>query len=231
MNGTDTDTFIEWMSAAAPGTLGQLEKEARAKGVPVIRKSAQSLLGFFCTLLKPDRILEIGSGVGFSALLMRNYACCRILGIELDSDRAAEAEKNIREAGFSHDIEIRCADAAVVLKELAGGEGPDEGERFDLVFLDGPKGQYLQYLPYIEKLTREGGVLAADNLLKEGEILRSRYAVTRRNRTIHRKMREFITEMTRSGRWQTLLIGDGDGMLAAVRKPDAAPDTGTDRTV
>ncbi|MBO5998959.1 MAG: class I SAM-dependent methyltransferase, partial [Lachnospiraceae bacterium] len=142
MNGTGTDTFIEWMSAAAPGSLDQLEKRAREEGVPVIRKSAQSLLGFFCTLLKPDRILEIGSGVGFSALLMRNFAGCRILGIELDGERAAEAGRNISEAGFSDDIEIRCADAADVLKELAQEEGENGAERFDLVFLDGPKGQY-----------------------------------------------------------------------------------------
>ncbi|MBO5998905.1 MAG: class I SAM-dependent methyltransferase, partial [Lachnospiraceae bacterium] len=151
--------------------------------------------------------------------------------IELDAERSAEAVRNISEAGYSDDMEIRCADAADVLEELVRKEGQEEAERFDMVFLDGPKGQYLQYLPYIEKLVREGGVLIADNLLKEGEILRSRYAVTRRNRTIHQRMREFITQMTHSKRWQTLLIGDGDGMMAAVRKPDPEENTDTDRTV
>ncbi len=218
MNGPETDVFIEWMSGEHPGYLKELEREARADGVPVIRRSAQSLLCFFSNLLKPDRVLEIGSGVGFSAVMMREYAGdgCRITGIELDPDRAEKAGRNIEKAGFARSIRIRCADAADVLPELAA-----HGEKYRMVFLDGPKGQYTQYLPYIEAMTEEGAVLIADNLLKEGEVLRSRYAVTRRDRTIHARMREFITQMTHSDRWQTMLVGDGDGMLAAVRKQDA----------
>lgn len=215
MNSPETDVFIEWMCQEHPGYLIELEREARADGVPVIRRSAQSLLCFFTELLKPDRVLEIGSGVGFSAVLMREYAGegCRITGIELDKDRAEKAGENIRKAGFAADIEVRCADAALVLPELAA-----RGEKYRMVFLDGPKGQYTQYLPYIEELTEKGSVLIADNLLKEGEILRSRYAVTRRDRTIHARMREFITQMTHSDRWRTMLVGDGDGMLVAARQ-------------
>ena len=213
MNGNDTDTFIEWMCPENPENLKQLEADARMAGVPVVRKSAQNLICFFMNLLKPDRVLEIGSGIGFSAILMRNESPCRILSVELDPERAKKARENVEKAGFSEDIRILNSDAGEVLKDLSTGT-----EEYDLVFLDGPKGQYGQYLPHIEKLIRPGGVLIADNLLKEGEILRSRYAVPRRDRTIHSRMRDFIWEIAHSDKWSTLMTGDGDGMLAAVRK-------------
>ena len=96
---------------------------------------------------------------------------------------------------------------------LPGLEGP-----FDLIFLDGPKGQYISYLPEFMRLLPEGGLLLADNVLQDGELVRSRYAIPKRQRTIHSRMREFIWQIKHMDELETSLITIGDGVTLSMRK-------------
>ena len=159
----------------------------------------------------PRRILEIGTATGYSALVMYTYAPsdCRILTIEKDPERAAEARRSFDRFGADR-IELVEADAAQVLPELTGP--------YDLIFLDAAKGQYIRFLPELVRLLPPGGVLLTDNVLKEGEILESKFAVTRRNRTIHKRMREYLAAISRDERLRTVLLETGDGAAISVRR-------------
>jgi predicted O-methyltransferase YrrM len=159
----------------------------------------------------PERILEIGTAVGYSALVMHTYAPgpCKIVTIEKDPARAAQARDNFARFG-AEGITLMEGDAADILQEL---DGP-----FDFIFLDAAKGQYIRYLPDIIRLLPPGGVLLTDNVLKEGEILESKFVVKRRDRTIHKRMREYLTAISRDPRLRTVLMETGDGAALSVKR-------------
>lgn len=217
------EVFIEAMTPPAPQHLRRLEEEALAGGVPIIRPQTRNLIRFFIKLKRPSRILEVGTAVGFSSLFMQCYAPagCRIITIEKDPVRAAMARKNIEQygvrpasvevaesgtaAGTPASIEVLEGDAAEVLREIR------EDGSFDLIFMDAAKGQYIRFLPEVLRLLRSGGILLTDNILQEGDVLSSRFAVTRRNRTIHKRMREYVRALTEEPMLETLLLPTGDG--------------------
>ncbi|MBQ9643711.1 MAG: O-methyltransferase, partial [Lachnospiraceae bacterium] len=187
------------------------------EGVPIIRPQTQNLLLFFLELTQPERILEIGTGVGFSALVMESAlpAGGQITTIEKDSARAAKAQEHFRQFGAGPErIRLFKGDAQQVLEERL----PEEEEGYDLIFLDGAKGQYVSYLPLLLSLLKPGGILISDNILKDGEILESRYAVVRRDRTIHRRMLTYLDELCHSDVLRTILLETGDGMAVSVKK-------------
>lgn len=211
------EAFIEAMTPPGPLYLRSLEREALEASVPVIRPQTQDLLRFFLRMKKPASILEIGTAVGFSALFMKNYAPegCRIVTIEKDPVRAAQARAHFREAQElleqGEEIELLEGDALDILPGLGGDAS------FDLVFMDAAKGQYIHYLPEVRRLLRAGGLLITDNILQEGEILSSRYIVTRRNRTIHSRMRTYLRTLMEDPALETLLLSAGDGAAVSVK--------------
>jgi predicted O-methyltransferase YrrM len=214
------EVFIEAMTPPGPVHLQDLELEALAAGVPIIRPQTQNLLRFFLTMKRPSRILEIGTAVGFSALFMQHYAPaeCRIITIEKDLVRAQKARENfarygrISAEGGQTGITLMEGDAIEVLG------GIREDASFDLVFMDAAKGQYIRFLPDAVRLLGSGGLLITDNILQEGEILSSRFAVTRRNRTIHARMRAYIHALMEEERLETLLLPTGDGAAVSLKK-------------
>ncbi|MBR3188197.1 MAG: O-methyltransferase [Lachnospiraceae bacterium] len=214
------EVFIEAMTPPGPVHLQDLELEALAAGVPIIRPQTQNLLRFFLTMKRPSRILEIGTAVGFSALFMQHYAPaeCRIITIEKDRVRAQKARENfarygrISTEGGQTGITLMEGDAIEVLG------GIREDESFDLVFMDAAKGQYIRFLPDAVRLLGSGGLLITDNILQEGEVLSSRFAVTRRNRTIHARMRTYIRALMEEERLETLLLPTGDGAAVSLKK-------------
>ena len=209
--------FIESRTPALPAPLSELEEKALAENVPIIRPMTQNLLLFFMELNAPRSVLEIGTGVGFSALLMESALPegGRITTIEKDPARAAEAAEHFRSFGAGPDrIRLIQGDAQEAIEALAA----EEQESCDLIFLDGAKGQYIRYLPVLLSLLRTGGVLITDNILKGGELLDSRYAVTRRNRTIHRRMLEYLDALCGDPQLRTILLETGDGMAVSVKK-------------
>lgn len=214
------EVFIEAMTPPGPVHLQDLELEALAAGVPIIRPQTQNLLRFFLTMKRPSRILEIGTAVGFSALFMQHYAPaeCRIITIEKDRVRAQKARENfarygrISTEGGQTGITLMEGDAIEVLG------GIREDASFDLVFMDAAKGQYIRFLSDAVRLLGSGGLLITDNILQEGEVLSSRFAVTRRNRTIHARMRTYIRALMEEERLETLLLPTGDGAAVSLKK-------------
>jgi len=189
-----------------------IEKEAIADQVPIIRKEMGNLLKVLIGLKQPKRILEVGTAVGYSSILMSENMPqgCTITTIENYDKRIPIARNNFKRAGKEDVITLIEGDATEVLKTL---EGP-----YDIIFMDAAKGQYINYLPDIDRLLPTGGLLISDNILQEGEIVQSRYAVTRRNRTIHTRIREYVYELTHSDTFVTSIVPIGDGITLSVKR-------------
>ena len=192
--------------------LEEIEQEALASYVPIIRKETQSLLKTLLTMLRPVRVLEVGTAVGFSALLMSEYLPegAHITTIEKYEKRIPIARQNFRRAGKEEQITLIEGDAMEVLKSL---DGP-----FDFVFMDAAKGQYPHYLPEVLRLLTPGGVLMSDNVLQDGSLIESRFAVERRDRTIHSRMREYLYELKHREDLMTSILPLGDGVALTVKK-------------
>ena len=209
-------TFINSLDTKNSEILETVEREALATSVPIIRREMQSFLKTLLLIQKPMRILEVGTAVGFSALLMSEYAPegCRITTIENYEKRIPAALENFRRAGKEEKITLIEGDAAEVLKTL---EGP-----YDFIFMDAAKGQYIHYLPEVLRLLPEGGVLVSDNVMQDGEVIESRFAVERRNRTIHARMREYLYELKHNDALVTSIIPLGDGAAVSVKRSESA---------
>ncbi|WP_415939717.1 O-methyltransferase [Roseburia hominis] len=205
-------TYINSLDAGNTAMLDQIEREATADYVPIIRKEMQSFLKFLLAMKKPARILEVGTAVGFSAILMAEYdpVPCQITTIENYEKRIQIARENFKRAGKEAQIALLEGDAAEVLKTL---EGP-----YDFIFMDAAKGQYIHFLPEILRLLAKDGVLVSDNVLQDGDVIESRFAVTRRNRTIHKRMREYLYTLTHSEELVTAVLPVGDGITLSTRR-------------
>ena len=182
-------TFINSMDTENSEILETIEQEALAADVPIIRREMQSFLEVLLLMKKPMRVLEVGTAVGFSALLMSDYLPegGHITTIENYEKRIPIARENFRRAGKEDKITLIEGDATEVLAEMEG--------TFDFIFMDAAKGQYIHYLPNVLRLLSDGGCLVSDNVMQDGDIIESRFAVERRNRTIHARMREYLYEL------------------------------------
>lgn len=205
------DVFLAAYDRGNTPLLEQIEQEALETNEPIIRTQTQGLLRFLLALHRPMSILEVGCAVGFSALLMSEYAPagCRITTIEKVERRIAAARENFRRAGRENAITLLEGDAADILKELTGP--------YDMIFMDAAKGQYPIFLPDVLRLLAPGGLLVSDNVLQDGDILESRFAVERRNRTIHSRMREYLFELTHNEALITTVLPVGDGVTVSVK--------------
>ncbi|MCI8858312.1 MAG: O-methyltransferase [Lachnospiraceae bacterium] len=205
-------TYLNSLDLGNPLFLMQLEEEAHKNFVPVIRAQTQNLLKLLLAMNRPKRILEVGTAVGFSALLMEYYnpTACKITTIENYAKRIPIARENFVRAGKENVIELLEGDAAEVMKELT--------EPYNFIFMDAAKGQYIHFLPEVLRLLAPGGVLVSDNVLQDGDIIESRFAVTRRNRTIHKRMREYLYELTHMETLTTSVLPIGDGVTVSVRR-------------
>ena len=203
--------FIDSLDRGNTPFLNEIEKYALETQVPIIRKSMQSLLKFLLAYAKPKNILEVGTAIGFSALLMSEYAPlgCHITTIEKYEKRIPIARENFRRAGKEDAITLLEGDAVDILQELQGS--------FDIIFMDAAKGQYINFLPDILRLLAPGGLLISDNVLPDGDIIESRFAVTRRNRTIHARMREYLYELKHHPQLETVVLPVGDGVTLSTR--------------
>ncbi len=209
-------TFIHAFDREKPAYLEALEKYAKETNVPIIRPQMQSLLRLLVTWARPMHILEVGTAVGFSALLMSEYAPegCRITTIEKYEKRIPIARENFEKAGKSGCITLLEGDAAQILASLK------EDGLYDLIFMDAAKGQYINFLPDILRLLSPTGLLVSDNILQEGELIESKYAVIRRNRTIHNRMRAYLYELTHCEALETTILPIADGITLSAKRKD-----------
>ncbi|MCI6420793.1 MAG: O-methyltransferase [Blautia sp.] len=205
-------TYINSLDKGNTAFLDELEKEARENRVPIIRREMQSFLKVLLRITSPRLILEVGTAVGFSTLLMSEYAPedCRITTIENYEKRIPIARENFRKAGKEDRITLLEGDAAQVLKTLEGS--------YDFIFMDAAKAQYIHFLPDILRLLSNGGILVSDNVLQDGDLIESHFAVERRNRTIYKRMREYLYVLKNHEQLETSILPLGDGVTLSVKK-------------
>ena len=205
-------TYINSLDMGNTPFLQELEAKALADRVPIIRRDMQSFMRMLLALKQPKRILEVGTAVGFSTLLMCEYGPedLEIVTIENYEKRIPIAKENFRRAGREAQITLLEGDAGQILKELDGS--------FDMIFMDAAKGQYINWLPDVMRLMKNGGVLISDNVLQEGDIIESHYLVERRNRTIYKRMREYLYELKHNPALITSIIPLGDGVTVSVKQ-------------
>ena len=205
------NAFIDSLDAGNTPFLNVIEKEARETNVPIIRPPVQSLLKLLLAMRKPASILEVGCAIGFSALLMSEYGPkdCHITTIEKYEKRIPVARENFRRAGKEEQITLLEGDAADILHEMQGS--------YEMIFMDAAKGQYIHFMPDVLRLLAPGGILLSDNVLQDGDIIESRFAVTRRNRTIHSRMREYLYALKHDQALETVILPVGDGITVSVK--------------
>ena len=198
-------TYINSLDKGNTPFLNELEKEALANYVPIIRREMQSFLKVLLQIKAPLRILEVGTAVGFSTILMSTYAPkeCKIVTIENYEKRIPIAKENFKKAGKEEQIQLLEGDAKEVLKTL---------------FMDAAKGQYINFLPDVLRILKTGGILLSDNVLQDGDIIESHFAVERRNRTIYKRMRQYLYVLKNHELLETSILPLGDGVTLSIKK-------------
>lgn len=204
--------YINSLDMGSTKLLNQIEEEARRDCVPIIRREMQSFLKTLLAAKQPRAILEVGTAVGFSALLMCEYAHpkAHLTTIEKYEKRIPIARENFKRAGREKQITLLAGDAAEYLQKMTGP--------FDFIFMDAAKGQYIHFLPDVLRLLEPGGLLVSDNVLQDGDLIESRFAVERRNRTIHSRMREYLYELKHNPQLVTSILPLGDGVTLSVKR-------------
>ena len=204
-------TYIHSLEKPNSEILTEIEQAAHKDLVPIIRKEMESFLRVILTIKHPKEILELGTAIGYSAILMSECCDAKITTIENYEKRIPIARENFEKAGKSDQIELLEGDAMEVMKTL-----PDE--KYDFIFMDAGKAQYINYLPEVMRLLIPGGVLITDNVLQDGDLIQSKFVVRRRDRTIHKRMREFLETVKHDERLETSIVPIGDGIVMAVKK-------------
>ena len=210
-----TNIYIESLDEGNTEFLDLLEKQALEDNVPVIRRSMQRFLKLMLKMNRPKSILEVGTAVGFSAILMAQYSDddCNITTIEKYEKRIPIAEENFKKSGFSERINFLKGDATEILHDLA-----NKNMQYDMIFMDAAKAQYINFLPDVLSILRSGGVLITDNVLQDDTIIQSKFTVTRRDRTIHKRMREYLSTLMHNEMLTTDILQVGDGVAVSVKE-------------
>lgn len=211
----DNDRLSVYLNSIEKGNgklLDTIEAEAIDTFVPIIRKDMQYLMRTLLAMNKPKRVLEVGTAIGFSAILMAYNTSddCAITTIENYEKRIPIARENFNRAGVADRVTLLEGDAKDILPTLTGV--------YDFVFMDAAKGQYINFWPEIKRLTSPGSVIVTDNVLQDGDILESHFIVDRRNRTIHKRIREYLYELCQDEDYDTTILSVGDGVALTVVK-------------
>ena len=204
-------TYINSLDTGSGQFLDQLELQAKKDRVPIIRREMQSFLKVLLQIKKPTKILEVGTAVGFSALLMAKYTPedTRIVTIEKYEKRIPVAKANFQAAGMDHRITLLEGDALEILREME--------DSFDFIFMDAAKGQYIHFYPEVMRLLAPEGILVSDNVLQEGDLIESHFAVERRYRTIYKRMLEYLYVLKHDERLETSILPVGDGAAVSYK--------------
>ncbi|MGN1319459.1 MAG: O-methyltransferase [Lachnospirales bacterium] len=210
------EDYVLDMLEYCDGELGKLQKESYELGLPIIPKDVVKLLGFILGIKKPVKILEIGMAVGFSASYMSQFLPPEghITTIDRYPLMIEKAKANFKRFNLEDKITIIEGDANEVLKNL--------DDEFDFVFMDAAKGQYINILPDVLRLLKVGGIIMADDILQEGRVAMDYYEIPKRQRTIHKRLNEFLHTITHRADLRTsiLTIGDGVALIEKLRSAE-----------
>ena len=205
------EDYIRGLIPERKGTLKEIEEFARANGVPIVQKEAGKFLEFMVSMKKPLRILELGTAIGFSSILMYEAAGTEpdIVTIERDPKMIELANQNLHKFNLQDKITIKEGDCLEIL------EGLDEP--FDLIFMDAGKGHYNHFLPHCLRLLKNDGIIVADNVLFRGMVA-SNELVKRRKITIVKRMRTYLDMVSNDETLITSVIPMGDGIAITKRR-------------
>lgn len=204
-------SFLRGEIPEKTGILKELEEYAAENSVPIVQPETAKLLEMLTCIKRPERILEVGCAIGYSAVLMAQYLADdgSITTVEWDADMTELARANIEKAGLSDKITVIHNDAKEVLPRLTG--------EYDIIFLDGPKAHYIYMLNDCIRLLRKGGILIADNILYKGMVADDEHVI-RRKITIVKRLRRFISAQMQRNELETVILPLGDGVTVAVKK-------------
>lgn len=192
-------------------TLEQLRIYAEKNNIPIVQRETAQFLKFMINLKKPNKILELGTAIGYSSILMSMYSSnnCKIDTIERNKDMVLMAKQNIKKCGLEENINVIQGDCIDVIKRLHG--------KYDLIFIDAGKGHYNHFLPECLRLLSNDGVIIADNVLFRGMVA-SDELVVRRKITIVKRMRKYLKMINEDEKYITSVIPMGDGIAITMRR-------------
>jgi len=190
----------------------QMEDFAKENKVPIINENGRKVFIEIIKKYKPQRVLEIGTAIGYSALLTTYYGAenAKIISLELDEERAKQAQDFINQSAYREQIKIILGDAAKNIEKL------DKNYKFDMVFIDAAKGQYPDYLQKVLPLLADDGIILADNVLFRGYVM-SEEKPPRRYKTIVKRLREYIAMASDTDKFTTEIFENGDGLALTKR--------------
>ena len=205
------DEYIELLSKENSEYIERIREEALATDVPIIKRSSEAFMKSLLKIKRYTNILELGTAVAYSTLIIAENSEAQITTVEKFEPRIKIAKENIKFSKFKDRIELICEDVDIVLKNLV-----IQNKKYDFIFMDAPKAQYIKWLPDIKLLLEDEGVLFSDNILQEGSIIESKFAIDRRDRTIHKRLREYLRALTSDKNLTTSIIPIGDGVALSI---------------
>lgn len=192
--------------------LEKIKKEALENHVPILQDVSLELIEVLLKIKRPNKILEIGTAVGYSAIIFSKYLegeNAKIKTVELKENMYNTAIKNIENMGLSDKIEVINADATKYLATI-----DDKEEKYDVIFIDAAKGQYLVFLEEAIRLAKNNAVIIADNVYFHGRVLNGYNE--HRHRTATNRLKEYIKIVTEDERLISTVLNVGDGVAISV---------------
>ena len=206
------DNFIKSLSQK-DNDFFELKQKAIEEEVPIIKDDVKDVLIMLLKIKNPKSILEIGTAIGYSALIMKKYTSdCSIVTIEDYEKRQTEAEENLKKYDKDKTITLIKDDATNYLKNTT------DKEIYDFIFLDAAKAQYINWYDDIKRILKKDGILLSDNILKDGEIIEPKLLIKKRDRTIHKRMREFLYKIMNDEEVISKIFNIGDGISVTIKK-------------
>ncbi|AQM60874.1 MULTISPECIES: O-methyltransferase [Clostridium] len=214
MSGITYDYMEEYLRGLIgenKGILKEIEDFAKENGVPIVQKEAGKFLEFMVSMKRPLKILELGTAIGYSSILMYNAAKTNpdIVTIERSQEMIKLAKENLKKFNLEDKITIKEGDCLEILENL--------DEEFDLIFMDAGKGHYNHFLPHCLRLLKQDGIIIADNVLFRG-MVPSDDLVKRRKITIVKRMRTYLDMVSNDENLITSVIPMGDGIAITKRR-------------
>ena len=200
--------YLDIISPVNSQTVEEIRSVAKENYIPIIKRDTENLLKFVLKMQNPKSILEIGCAVGYSAIIMLENSDADIVTVEKMPERVEEAKKNIKYANLEDRAKIIEGDAGEILEKLV-----NENKKFDFIFMDAAKAQYITWLPTVKALLKDKGIIFSDNCLQEGDLLESSFAIRKRDKTIHKRMRDYIYLLLHEEDLESWIFSIGDGVL------------------
>lgn len=209
---SDVQNYISSLLPARTGILEKIESESKERHIPIVEPEVAQFLRFLITVNNPSRIVEIGTGTGYSTISMAKALkpSAMIETIELNPIRYQEAIENIREAGYANKVRLHHGHVFDLLPHI-------EGE-FEFVFLDAAKGQYLELFNMIFPRLKVGGIIVAEDIFYEKLVVLDREDIRKRNRTMSRRLRTYLDLVVNHPQLETTLVPLGDGLAVSCKK-------------